>query len=181
MSFDQDPNEQAGISGADLAILVDELAATKQKMEAMTATAENYRRDAKAAEQKLVEAETLARNASFDLLSVKKDLFQLEAERKELEKQEPVCEVGWLETIHRWFKRAPGGTMLYARPVLAEAYEQKIRVGAKIEALGMLTMHKSYTKEWVTDEGKAKKITYHPSMEMMLHIQEVLRNQLKGE
>ena len=30
MSFDQDPNEQANISGADLAIMIDELKAAKQ-------------------------------------------------------------------------------------------------------------------------------------------------------
>lgn len=32
MSFDQDPNEQANISGADLAMLVDELASCRDKL-----------------------------------------------------------------------------------------------------------------------------------------------------
>lgn len=58
MSFDQDPNEQANISGADLAIMCDEINALRAEVARLTATAPQS--NAQGSDRQLLEDAALA-------------------------------------------------------------------------------------------------------------------------
>ncbi|HJV72704.1 MAG TPA: hypothetical protein VJ654_00655 [Noviherbaspirillum sp.] len=48
--------------------------------------------------------------------------------------QEPVCEVGFFRTIHRWFKDVPGGTILYAAAPQPDAQQSEKGAVSEIAA-----------------------------------------------
>ena len=92
--------------------------------------------------QKLFEAEKLARDASFDLLSVKKDLFQAEQAIRESHEQEPY---GWFDVecnqmfFARHERKPETEIALYTKPVIIPESAAQLHIKELWDALHKLS------------------------------------------